>query len=300
MDEGVVVRAYGGFYYVLPASLSGEPVPCRIRGRLKRTAGRILVGERVVYALPETPGTEGVIENLLPRRVTLVRPPVANVEQLVAVVSAASPPPDLLQLDRLLVLAGRAGVAALVCLNKVDLVDGETVEETLSPYRAAGYPAVAVAAKTGDNVDALEELLRGKISVLAGRSGVGKTALTNRLIPGRRARTGEISRRLGQGRHTTRHVELAPLPGGGLLADTPGFSVLEDDAVTAGELPELFPEYVAWSGRCRFRGCVHDREPGCAVKQAVDGGALPKDRYARYLILLREARDRRPSWERPQ
>lgn len=299
MLEGVVVRAYGGFYYVLPACLAGEAVPCRIRGRLKRLAGRILVGERVRYVPPAGPGTEGVVEAVLPRTVTLLRPPVANVDQLAVVVSAACPAPDLLQLDRLLILAGRVGVRAVVCLNKADLV-GEEAEAVLAPYRAAGYPAVAVSARTGQNLEELERLFRGRITVLAGRSGIGKTALCNRLIPGRMARTGEVSQRLRQGRHTTRHAELLPLPSGGLLADTPGFSVLEDQTVTPEDVAGLYPEYAEIAGRCRFRGCLHDQEPGCAVKEGVAAGTLSEERYQRYLVLLQEAREHRPWWDRPE
>lgn len=290
-----MVRAYGGFYYVLPSSLTGEPIPCRVRGRLKRVAGRILVGERVEFEAPPAPGVEGVIEAVRPRRVALVRPPVANVDQLVAVISAASPPPDLLQLDRLLCLAGRVAVEAAVCLNKADLAEPGEAEEILRPYREAGYPIVAVSAKTGANLDGLRALLREKVSVFAGRSGVGKTALANRLVPGRQAKTGEVSAKLRQGRHTTRHVELLVLAGGGLLADTPGFSVLEDEAlVEPGDVAELYPEYARLSGQCRFRRCLHDQEPRCAVKEAVRRGSLSADRYHRYLVLLREARERRP------
>ena len=296
MSEGVVVRGYGGFYFVLPAALAGEPLPCRVRGRLKRASGRILVGERVKYAPPTALGSEGVIEEILPRKVALVRPPVANVDQLVAVVSAVAPPPDLLQLDRLLCLAGRIGVDAVVCLNKADLAGPAEQEEILAPYRRAGYPVVAVSAKTGANLDELAALLRGRVSVLAGRSGVGKTALSNRLVPGRDAKTGEVSAKLRQGRHTTRHVELLVLKDGGLLADTPGFSVVEDQTLQAEEVPALFPEYVEASRGCRFRGCLHDREPECAVKELVGRGELSPGRYQRYLTLLREAREHKP-WQ---
>lgn len=289
----MVARAFGGFYYVLPATLEGEAVPCRLRGRFKRRLGRILVGERVGYEPPGAADQEGIIEEVRARRVALVRPPVANVEQLVAVVAAASPPPDLLQVDRLLVLAGRIGVTAVVGLNKADLMDLEGAEVLLRPYREAGYAALAVSAKTGQNLEALQGLLHGRVSVLAGRSGVGKTALSNRLVPGRGAPTGELSQRLGQGRHTTRHVELLVLEGGGLLADTPGFSVLEDEALTPEEVAGLYPEYPGLAGDCRFRDCLHDQEPGCAVKAAVANGQLASARYERYLVLLREARQHR-------
>lgn len=294
MDEGVVVRAYGGFYYVLPVDLQGVPVACRLRGRLKRSAGRILVGERVGYVPPPQPGTEGVIEEVRPRRVCLVRPAVVNVDQVVVVAAAACPPPDLLQVDRLLCLAGRLEVESVVCLNKVDLADPAGVDAALEPYRAARYPTAALSARTGAGVEKLRQLLVGKVSVLAGRSGVGKTALSNRLVPGRLAETGAVSTRLGQGRHTTRHAELLVLEGGGLLADTPGFSALEDQTVTPLEVAALYPEYDDLAEGCRFRGCLHDQEPGCAIKAAVEAESLSRERYERYLILLREARQHRP------
>jgi ribosome biogenesis GTPase len=295
LREGVVVRAYGGFYYVLPASLTGEPRPCRVRGRLKRLAGRILVGERVEYEPPATATGEGVIEALRPRKVALLRPPVANVDQLLAVISAASPPPDLLQLDRLLCLAGRAGVRPAVCLNKVDLVAPAEADELLRPYRAAGFPAAAVSARTGASLDEVRRWLCGRVSVFAGRSGVGKTALANRLVPDRQAKTGEVSARLRQGRHTTRHAEFLALPGGGLLADTPGFAVLQDEGLVQPEqVAELYPEVARLGGDCRFRGCLHDQEPDCAVRQAVEAGEVSAGRYERYLVLVREARERRP------
>ncbi|MGE5508739.1 MAG: ribosome small subunit-dependent GTPase A [Chitinophagales bacterium] len=293
LEEGVVVRGYGGFYYVLPASLAGEPVPCRVRGKLKRTAGRLLVGERVSYEPPEAPGQEGVIEAHLPRRSELERPPIANVDQLVAVMSAAKPPPDLLQVDRLLCWAGSRGLSAAVCLNKADLLGEAEADALLRCYREAGRPALAVSARTGLHLGELAALLKGRISVLAGRSGSGKTSLTNRLVPGRHGRTGEVSRKLGQGRQTTRHVELIVLPEGGLLADTPGFSSVEELPLTPEEVAAQYPEWDDLAAGCRFRGCLHDQEPGCAVKAAVAEGALSADRHRRYLMLLKEARERR-------
>jgi ribosome biogenesis GTPase len=233
------------------------------------------------------------VEEIQPRQVELLRPPVVNIDQVVIVAAAANPPPDMLQVDRLLCLAGRLGVPAVVCLNKVDLAEAGQVEAALTPYRTAGYPALGVSARTGEGVAGLQRLLAGKVSVLAGRSGVGKTALSNQLVPGREAATGEVSQRLRQGRHTTRHAELLPLQGGGLLADTPGFSAFEDVTVTPAEVAESFPEYARLANECRFRGCQHDQEPGCAAKAAVASGALAQDRYERYLTLLREARQHR-------
>jgi ribosome biogenesis GTPase len=163
----------------------------------------------------------------------------------------------------------------------------------LGCYREAGHPALPVSARTGLNLAALAELLRGRISVLAGRSGSGKTSLTNRLVPGREGRIGEVSQKLGQGRQTTRHVELVVLEGGGLLADTPGFSTVDELPLTPEEVAGQYREWEELASECRFRGCLHDREPGCAVKAAIAEGRLSADRHRRYLQLLKEARERR-------
>lgn len=261
---------------------------CRPRGRLRLQEGGLLVGDRV--GVRPLGGGEGAIEWVKERRNALHRPPVANVDR-VAVVSAWNLPawnPHLV--DRILVLAAAEGCGALLVLNKVDLLayeEREAMRAELRPYRLAGYPVVETSALTGEGLDELARCLAEGITVFAGQSGVGKSHLLSRLT-GRPLPTGEISARIGRGRHTTRHVELLPLPGGGLVADTPGFQRLELVGLEPRDLGRYFPELAALAGDCRFRGCLHRNEPGCAVVDAVGRGEVDPGRYARYRELLAE------------
>lgn len=281
MVEGVVIKGYGGFYFVY----TPEGVwRCRLRGRIRHRGGRVLVGDRVLVR-PSGDGG-GTVEEVLPRRTSLVRPPVANVDQAVVVMAAAEPEPDLYLLDRLLVVIGAAGLEAAVCVNKVDLTAGEP--PWVPVYRRAGYPVVATSAVARTGLDRLVDLLAGKVSVLAGPSGVGKSSLLNALVPGLSLKTGGISRKLGRGRHVTRHVELLVLPQRGLVADAPGFSSLYLPAMPRERLAELFPEMEAYRGRCRFALCLHHREPDCAVRRAAAEGGIAPWRYEHYVRFLEE------------
>lgn len=283
---GVIVRILGGYFDV---HAGGETRSCVVRGRI-RARERLLVGDRVrIRVLPDG---KGVIEGVLPRKNRLLRPPVANVEQAVLVFALRDPLPDLKLLDRLLVLTESAGVSPLICANKADLVPA--IEEHTWPfvYRRAGYPVVVTSAVTGLGIEDLAAALADRISVMAGPSGGGKSSLLNALEPGLRLKTGDISRRLGRGRHTTREVTLLRLPRGGWVADTPGFSALDLPAIGAGELAAYFPEIHALAGECRFTGCLHYQEPRCAVKDAVATGSIPSFRYEHYLSFLRELLER--------
>jgi ribosome biogenesis GTPase len=241
-------------------------------------------------------GTDGVLEKVLPRRTYLNRPPVANVDQVVIVCSPQSPPLSLQILDRLLVLAEVQGLGAVICLNKTDLADTEAELDLLKDiYRAACYPVLATSALDGRGIDRLGGCLSHKISVVAGQSGVGKSSLLNRLQEGFNLRTGDVSERLRKGRHTTRHVELLPLAGGGMVADTPGFSQLDLADVSAEQLGGCFPELEAAAAGCRFQGCRHRSEPECAVKEEVKSGCIAGERYRNYLAFLVEIEERERS-----
>lgn len=289
--EGRVVRSYSNVHYV---DTGEEVLECRPRGRLRYRAERVLAGD-LVRVSRAGPGL-GAIDEVLPRKNGLVRPPVANVDQVVIVFSFREPAPDLALLDRFLVLAAMSDLDTVICLNKADLgapAEAEALERVYTP--AAGRFVVA-SAKTGRGVEALRALLAGRLSVLAGPSGVGKSSLLNALHPGLNLRTGEVSRKVRRGTHTTRHISLIPTGGGGLVADTPGFTELELAGVKPAELAWFYPEMAALAPSCRFHECLHRAEPGCRVKQAVAEGLIDSGRYERYLALLGEAENTYRPW----
>lgn len=279
--EGILLRRYGGFYYV---ESEGDVLTCRARGRLKRE-GELLPGDRVEVTVLG-PG-EGVIEGVRPRSTLLERPSVANVEQAIIVFSLSTPPPDLELLDRLLFLSSVKGIRAVIVWNKAD----EALKEHLELpglYRQIGYQGLIASARTGQGVDGLQEILSGRLSTFAGPSGVGKSSLLNAIHPALNLRTGEVSVKSGRGRHTTRHAELIRLPGGGWVADTPGFSRLDLPSIDHQEVAAHFPEMETYIGRCRFNSCLHRCEPGCAVVAAAAMGEITRHRYEHYLKFLEE------------
>lgn len=285
--EGRVVRAHGFVYYVAAGGALWE---CRPRGRFKLQdrARPVLAGDRVRIR-PAGDG-EAVIEEVLPRRNELERPPVANVDQAIIVFTLAQPELDRRLLDRFLAVAESHDLHVLLVLNKIDLVPAEAVAAAAEPYRRVGYEVFPTCARTGEGVDALKARLAGRFSVLAGQSGVGKSRLANAIQPGLNLRTGDVSAKLQRGRHTTRHVELLRVEAvpGAVLADTPGFSFLQLAQVPAEGLQYCFREFPAFSSACRFPGCLHRAEPGCAVKAAVARGEIDPVRYDSYLAFLAE------------
>lgn len=283
MREGIVIRAYGGFYYV---KVDQELWECKVRGRFRHQRERILAGDRVKVAAV-APG-KGVVEQVLPRSTELLRPPIANVQQVVIVMSVHSPAPNLGLLDRLLILVEYEALDSIIALNKIDLVSPEVWRDLVNTYTQAGYTVVATSAITGQGVKELRGYLQDKLTVLAGPSGVGKSSLLNAIQPGLALRTGEVSRKLGRGRHTTRFIELLSLEGGGLVADSPGFNILSLPSMKREELSAYFRELEAFIGSCRFSSCLHRSEPDCLVKQAVEEGRIDRRRYQSYLDLLQE------------
>jgi ribosome biogenesis GTPase len=295
--RGTVRRAAGGIYEV--GLESGEVVPAVLRGRLKleeRTGDRVVAGDHV--EIERQADGAATIELVEKRRTQLARRApgqgarrarviVANVDQVVVVMAAAHPEPRLRMLDRFLVLAESNELGAVVVVNKVDLVDATAVRSQFAPYEAAGYPVVYTSVETGAGLEGLRSHLCGRVSVLTGPSGVGKSSLLNAIEPGFGLRIGEVSAAVGKGRHTTVTAELLPLGCGGYVADTPGLREVGLWGIPAEELDHYFPEFRQYLGKCRFGfGCSHTHEPGCAVRMAVEAGEIPVDRYESYRLLM--------------
>lgn len=282
--QGLVTRVLGGFYTVQTPQ---GPVECRARGVLRRQGLSPCAGDRAeIECLPDG---GGYLLGVLPRKNCLVRPPVANVDQLVLVVSLADPAPNWLVVDKLAAIAEHQGIQPAFVFTKADLADPG---EALSVYRRAGYRAEAFSARLPGGEGPVLALLRGRVSVLCGNTGAGKSSLLNRLDPQLGLATGQTSKKLGRGRHTTRHVELFPLEGG-WVADTPGFTALETGRVgpiLKEELAACFPEFAPYAARCRFTGCAHLGEKGCAVCEAVARGMIAPSRYESYRAMYEEAK----------
>ncbi|MEW6397813.1 MAG: ribosome small subunit-dependent GTPase A [Bacillota bacterium] len=278
--RGQVLGCYGD--RVVVRSEEGEELICRLRGRLRREALGVVAGDLVrVGGSRAAP----VVEEVLPRRNLMDRPPVANVDQVLVVFSYRDPPLDLGQVGRVLVGAEKAGVDAVAVVSKADLMGEEEREEVRELFRAVPYRLVVTSSVTAEGLEELRPFLRGRVSVLAGASGVGKSGLLNALKPGLGLATGEISPRIRRGRHTTRLARLLDVDGG-TVADTPGFSRLDLGGVEPRELATLFPEMAPLAPRCRFADCYHRAEPGCEVRRAAEEGRVAPWRYRLYLELL--------------
>ncbi len=291
MTEGVIRKALSGFYYVQ----SGEElITCRARGKFRHKKQTPLVGDRV--AVTVQPDGSGSLDEILPRTNFFRRPAVANVDQLVIIASGAIPVTDPFLIDRIAALAEQKGCEPILCINKWDLVPAEDLYEI---YTEAGFHVLRTSAVTGQGMEELRALLAGKTSAFTGNSGVGKSSILNALDPAFSLATGEISEKLGRGRHTTRHVELFPVSGG-LIADTPGFSSFEDDELLEKDrLPAAFREFRPYLEDCRFVGCSHRKEKGCAVLAALDRGKISPSRHRSYVRLYDMADAVKP-WERPK
>ena len=292
MTEGRIGKALSGFYYV--TTEAGETLTCRARGKFRKEGLSPLVGDRV--AVRELGGGEGYVEEILPRRNAFQRPAVANIDQLVIVASGAIPVTDPFLIDRMSAVAALKDCGVVLLLNKHDL---DPAEELYRIYIAAGFPTLRVSAETGEGMAELENLLAGKLSAFTGNSGVGKSSILNRLDPRFALKVGEVSQALGRGRHTTRHVELFRLPNGAEIMDTPGFSSFEAEELNwelKQHLPETFLEFRPYLGQCRFVGCSHTKEKGCAVLEAIRHGDIQKSRHQSYLRLYEELKPLK-EWE---
>ena len=285
--QGIILRGIGGFYYAMDDM--GTVHTLKAQAKLRRERLKPKVGDRIELSPGE--GEEyGWILGILPRRNEPTRPPVANIDVICIVVAAATPDPDLLLADRLMLNARRAGVDVQLVINKCDL-DPAGAESIAAQYRGAGAEPVLVSAAKGEGLEALRTMLRGKTHALAGQSGAGKSTLINALY-GLRMETGDLSRKIERGKNTTRHCELVPVKGGGMVLDTPGFSLLETELFDPVELKEFWPEFAEYEGQCFFQPCYHAIEPRCAVREAVADGKIDAQRHERYVALLDEMRQR--------
>ena len=280
------MRGVGGFYYALDEQ--GGIQTIRAQGKLRKERMKPKVGD-IVQMTPGNDDEHGWILSIEQRRNELTRPPVANLDVVVLVVAAATPDPDLLLADRMLQIARRAGIPAQLVVNKYDL-NPQRAEDILRQYAGAEVAPIAVSAARGIGLDILKARLSGRVHALAGQSGAGKSTLINALY-GLKTQTGSLSRKIERGKNTTRHCELIPLADGGMVLDTPGFSLLESDVFDPVELKDCWPEFTPYEGQCFFQPCYHDREPRCAVLNAVEGGEISRERHERYQALLAEMRE---------
>ena len=296
---GTVLEREGSAYRV---GTEGTEVRAVLRGRVKLDTPKVVVGD-VVRLEAEAGGELHAIVGIEPRRTVLerrvpegrgVRPIAANVDQIFFLVAARSPDPIPQLADRMLVLAEADGLTAAVVLNKVDLDPGIEIAERM---RRAGYPVHRTSVKTGEGLETLKAAMLGKASVVTGPSGVGKSSLLNAIQPGLQLRTAEVSRRIRRGRNTTVSSVMLPLDGGGYLVDTPGFSEVGMWGVDPRSLADCFPDFRPFLGDCRYGDCRHRREPGCRVREALEGGAIAADRYESYLALLEELEAQPKDWE---
>lgn len=287
MIDGRIIKGIGGFYYVETKNGLYE---CRARGIFRKNKITPLVGDRVKISIVDEENKKGVVEEIQKRETELVRPPIANVNKALIVFAVKNPTPHLSLLDRFIVLAERENLEIVIVLTKIDLDDDNTFEKIKNIYKPCGYKVIGVSNFEKINIDKVKEELKDNTVVFAGPSGVGKSSLLNEIDSNFKLKTGDVSDKIKRGRHTTRHAELFELEFGGLVADTPGFSSLTLDDIEDIELKEYFIEFEQYDD-CKFGSkCIHQNEPNCAVKKAVENGEIPKERYESYIQLLNEIR----------
>ncbi|MCF0134520.1 MAG: ribosome small subunit-dependent GTPase A [Blautia sp.] len=290
--RGKIVKGIAGFYYIFAENQ--ELYECKAKGIFRKDNQKPLPGDDVEITVLDEKEKKGNITDILQRKNSLIRPAVANVDQAFVIFAAESPKPNFMLLDRFLIMMEKQNVPAVICFNKTDLASKEETEQYRDVYQSCGYSVVLASMKTGEGVQEIREILRGKTTVTAGPSGVGKSSITNTMQQDITMETGEISRKLKRGRHTTRHSQIIPVSRNTFIVDTPGFSSLflpED--LEAEDLRFYFHEFAQYEGKCRFPGCSHTHEPDCVVKEALHNRKLDALRYENYRLLYQELKDKR-------
>ncbi len=289
--QGKIIKGIAGFYYVNVVEFG--VYECKAKGIFRKEKQKPLVGDNVEIEVLDEETMTGNITALLPRKNELIRPAVANIDQALVVFAVTRPSPHFNLLDRFLVMMERQDIPVVLCFNKEDIAEDEQVEKLRSVYEGCGYPCVFTSALEERNIEKIKELLKGKTTVIAGPSGVGKSSLINILNPDAKMETGDISSKIERGKHTTRHSELFTISQDSYIMDTPGFSSLYVNDFEKEELKYYFPEFDPYEGTCRFLGCDHVHEPDCAVKAAVEAGEIHEIRYKDYLEMYEELKSKR-------
>jgi ribosome biogenesis GTPase / thiamine phosphate phosphatase len=279
---GIILKGIGGFYYVKTQNTVYE---CKAKGIFRREDQIPLPGDEVNISIIDEVRAKGNIDKILPRRSHLIRPHVANINQIFIVISAKSPVPDLMLLDKLLITAEIKNIDVVICINKIDLDENQEYKSIESTYSKAGYKILKISSKLEYGFDHLKDLLKNKITVFSGQSGVGKSTILNRIMKSMVMKTGDVSQKIERGKHTTRHAELIELEEGGFVLDTPGFSSFELSDIPFGQLEIYYPEFENLLNKCKFTGCGHVSEPDCVIKEALKSGVVDDGRYNRFITI---------------
>ena len=286
---GKIIKGIAGFYYV---HAEGRGVySCRAKGIFRNEKIKPLVGDDVEMEVLDEKDREGSILKILPRKSALIRPAVANVDQVLIIFAIVKPNPNFNLLDRFLIRMERQNLPTVICFNKQDIASDQEKEALRRAYETCGYRVFFISALENEGLEQVREVLEGRTTTVAGPSGVGKSSLINRLAPAAHMETGEISKKIERGRHTTRHSEIIALGNGTYIMDTPGFTSLDISEITKEELGRYYPEFVQYEPYCKFSGCSHISEPACGVKEAVAEGKISEVRYENYKALYRELKE---------
>ena len=289
--QGKIIKGIAGFYYIYAEN--DEVYECKAKGIFRKDNRKPLVGDNVEIEVLDEQEKEGSVTAILPRKNSLIRPAVANVDQAFVIFAMENPKPNFMLLDRFLIMMEKENVPAVICFNKKDLATEEELEFLYETYKSCGYQVILSSTFNGEGLEEIREILKGKTTVVAGPSGVGKSSITNALQENVQMDTGEISKKLKRGKHTTRHSQVIPVGKDTYLMDTPGFSSLYLTDIEEQELKDYFPEFREYEDQCRFQGCRHIHEPGCAVKKALSEGKISQQRYDNYLALYEELKEKR-------